>query len=119
MEQLGPIATYIAYAFAFGLVWSHVLNRSTTNWIRMTGYPLVGIIVGEGVWAPYMVAGPEVLSLHAAVAIFSTFAAVVLDIAVERGVFNKQALKLRGIRVNLSVAEEGHASTGFSAKSEA
>ncbi len=114
MEQLGPIATYIAYAFAFGLVWSHVLNRPTTNWMRMTGYPLVGIIIGEGVWAPYMVAGPEVLGLHATVAIFSTFAAVVLDIAVEWGVFKKQALKVRGIRVNLSVAEEGHVRTGVS-----
>ena len=114
MEQLGPIATYIAYAFAFGLVWSHVLNRPTTNWIRMTGYPLMGIIIGEGVWAPYMVAGPEVLGLHATVAIFSTFAAVVLDMAVEWGLFKKQVLKLRGIRVNLSVPEEGHARPGVS-----
>ena len=118
MEQLGPIATYIAFAYAFGLVWSQVLNRPTTNWIRMTGYPLVGIIIGEGLWAQYMVAGPEVLGLHAVVAIFSTFAAVVFDIAVERGVFNKQALKLRGIRVNLSVAEEGHVRTRVSAKSK-
>ena len=114
MEQLGPIATYIAFAYAFGLVWSQVLNRPTTNWIRMTGYPLVGIMIGEGLWAPYMVAGPEVLGVHAAVAIFSTFAAVVLDIAVQWGLFKKQALKLRGIRVNLSVADEGQVRTGVS-----
>ncbi len=83
MEQLAPVVTMVVFAYAFGVVWHHVLERPSTHWLRMVGYPLVGIILGEGLWASYLVAGPEILGIHVVVALFATFTAVSLEAVVE------------------------------------
>jgi len=84
MEQIGALAPMVVFAYAFGMVWYHILKRPTTNWLRIIGYPLMGIALGEGLWANYMVSGPSVLGIHIVVALFATLIAVGLDIAVEK-----------------------------------
>jgi len=87
MVQLTPVIAMVMFAYAFGTVWYRVLGHPPTDLLRMMAYPLIGIILGEGLWVSYFVAGPEVLGIHVVVALFTTFIAVSLDIAVEsRGV---------------------------------
>jgi hypothetical protein len=82
MEQIGELAPMVVFAYAFGLVWSQILRRPRVEWLRMLGYPLVGVILGEGLWASNMVAGPSVLGVHVVVALVATLLAVGLDVAV-------------------------------------
>ncbi|MFQ5872508.1 MAG: hypothetical protein ACE5JL_01710 [Dehalococcoidia bacterium] len=103
MEQLGPIATYVVFAYGFGFVWYHILDRPVTSWLRMPAYPLLGIILGEGLWATYLVSGPAVLGIHVVVALFATFAAVLLDVLVETGPIRKPIRYMMGLRVNVNV----------------
>ena len=107
MEQLGPALTLVV--FAFGMVWYHVLNHPTTNWLRMVGYPLVGIILGEGLWANYLVNGPELLGVHVVVALFTTFVAVSLDIVVQTsgGRFPLRYLQSLPISVSRNRRQDG------------
>ncbi len=83
MEQLAPVAAMVVFAYAFGGVWYQVLGRPSTQWLRMVVYPLLGIILGEGLWASYLASGPEFLGIHVVVALSATFIAVSLDILLE------------------------------------
>ena len=85
MPELGNVAAYLVYGFSFGLVWYHLMGASNRDWLRMIGYPLVGVILGEAVWSTYMVSGPAVMGLHPVVALFSSFIAVYLDMSREAG----------------------------------
>ena len=110
MEQIGELAPMVVFAYAFGLEWYHILRRSQADWLRMLGYPLMGIVLGEGLWASNMVAGPSVLGVHIAVALVATLLAVGLDVAV--GYWQSAA----GFRINISLGEQnGQASDRISA----
>ena len=111
MEQIGELAPMVVFAYAFGLVWHHIFRRQTTNWLRMLGYPLMGIVLGEGFWATNMVAGPSVLGVHIAVALVATLLAVGLDIAVG---YSQSA---GGFHINVRVGEQnGQASDKVAAR---
>ena len=85
MEQLALVAAMVVFAYAFGMVWYHALGRPSTDWLRTMAYPLVGIIIGEGLWANYLPAGPAVSGAHVVVALFASFLAVSLDVILESG----------------------------------
>lgn len=95
MEQLGELATFVVIAYSFGWVWHHALRGIDIHWLQMLPYPLLGLVLGEGFWANYLVAGPEVLGIHIAVALPATLVAVGLKGLVEsvRGA--------RGFRIGL------------------
>lgn len=110
MVQIGELAPMVVFAYSFGLVWYHILRRLPTNWLRMLGYPLMGIVLGEGLWASNLAAGPSVLGVHVAVALVATLLAVGLDIAV--GIWQSAG----GFHINVRVgAQDGQASDRISA----
>ncbi len=83
MEQLAPLAAMVVFAYALGTVWYHVFKRPKQQWLQVMAYPLLGIIVGEGIWVKYFMAGPTFLQVHVAVALVATFVAVVVEHVVE------------------------------------
>lgn len=82
MEQLVLLAMVGVVAFAFGSVAYRIVGHPK-SWVQVMPYPLLAIILGEGVWAPYLAAGPEVLGVHVVVALLAIPLAVGLDILVE------------------------------------
>jgi len=111
MELLGQLAVMVVVAYAFGTAWYHVLGHPSSHWLRMVAYPLVGIIIGEGLWVSYMVAGPELLGVHVVVALFATFLGVSLDIVVK--------LRVVPFRYIENLTINGNKSRGKNAKVEA
>ena len=95
MEQLGPIAAMLVFAYAFGGVWYHVLDHTPSHWLRAVSYPLMGIVLGEGLWASYLPSGPGVLGVHVVIALFATLIMVSLDVMVES---RKMPFSLRHIQ---------------------
>ena len=83
MEQLVPLAMVGVVAFSFGSVAYRISGHQQSSWVQLMPYPLLGTILGEGVWARYMAAGPEVLGVHVVVALLAIPLAVGLDILVE------------------------------------
>ena len=107
MTDLGPVAAMVAFAYAFGSVWYHLLGHPPVSSLRRIGYPLMAIILGEGFWVGTYVAGPEVLGIHVAVASIATFLAVYLDIARgSRGaIFPWQHLRFQRLNGTASVGQ--------------
>ena len=91
MEQLVLLAMVGVVAFAFGSVAYSIFGHPKSNWVQVMPYPLLVTILGEGVWAPYLAAGPEVLGVHVVVALLAIPLAVGLDILVE----SHMGMKLR------------------------
>ena len=83
MVDIGPVAAVLVAAWAFGAFWYHFWGHNHSSLQRTLIFPLVAVLLGEGLWAPYFVAGPEVLGIHIAVSLVTTFAAVYADIALE------------------------------------
>ena len=77
MPGLGFVVFLIAIAYGMGTVWYTLLGRDYDSWMRMAAFPFVGAIVGEDL----VDAGPSFFGLHLYVALVSTLAAVVVDIA--------------------------------------
>ena len=76
MEQFTPLVAMLVLAFAFGSMWYQLFGHTKTHWLKTMAFPLVGVIIGEGIWANYQMAGPEIVGIHPAVAVFSTMLAV-------------------------------------------
>ena len=83
MEQLVTLAMVGVVAFAFGSVAYRIVGQRKANWVQVMPIPLLATILGEGVWAPYLAAGPEFLGVHVVVALLAIPFAVGLDILME------------------------------------
>ena len=85
MPELGFVVYLIAISYGMGALWYTLLGRSETSWTRMTAFPLVGVVIGEALWARYLSEnvgqGLVFFDLHIYVALVSTLAAALVDAA--------------------------------------
>ena len=79
--DFGDVTAYFAFAFALGLLWYRALRRPHSDHLRMIGFPVLGIVFGETVWAANLSAGPEILRVHLLVAVVASLVTVYADIA--------------------------------------
>ena len=103
MEQLVPLAMVGVVAFAFGSVAYRIVGHPKSNWVQVMPIPLLATILGEGVWAPYLAAGPELLGVHVVVALLAIPLAVGLEVVVQshRGLkFSFPGIPSLSIRLN-------------------
>ena len=86
MPELGFAVSLIAVSYVMGVLWYTLLGRDTSSWMRMTAFPLLAIIIGEGIYAQYLASsvgqGLVFLNVHIYVALISTFVGSMADIAV-------------------------------------
>ncbi len=92
MEQLALLAMVGVVAFAFGSVAYNTFGHPKSNWVQVMPYPLLATVVGEGLWAPYLAAGPDVLGVHVVVAL------VVIPLAVGLDILRESHRGLRGLK---------------------
>ena len=63
-----------------------MLGRDTSSWMRMSAFPLLALIIGEGIYAQYLASsvgqGLVFLNVHIYVALIATFVGSMADIAV-------------------------------------
>ena len=64
MDNFTIVVLAIAVAYATGVLWYNLLDRKHDSWMRMAAFPLVGLIVAEGIWGTYNLAGPTFQGLH-------------------------------------------------------
>ena len=85
MPDLGAVAYLIAISYGMGVLWYTILGRNYTTWMRMAAFPLLGLIIGEGVWINHIAANAEqgllFLGVHLYVALAATFVGALVDIA--------------------------------------
>ena len=84
MPDLGFVAMIIALSYGSGVLWYKLLGSGHDGWMRTAAAPFVGVLVGEGVWAPYLLSGPEFGGLHVALALVTTLIAVLADVSILR-----------------------------------
>ena len=84
MPELGFVAFILALSYGSGVMWSKMLGTGSNGWMRTAAAPFVGVLVGEGIWAEYFVSGPEFFGLHIALALVTTFVAVLVDVSLLR-----------------------------------
>ena len=86
MPELGPVAYLIAVSYGMGVLWYTLLGRNYTGWMRMSAFPLLGLIIGEAILSRYLAGsvgrGLVIYGLHLYVALISTFIASMVDIGV-------------------------------------
>ena len=81
MVDLGNVAAFGIFAFAFGTAWYELLRRPQTDKLRLSAISLVGIVVAETMVADGLRGGPTVLGLHPVAALIASGAAVYIDVA--------------------------------------
>lgn len=54
MPELGFVVYLVALSYGMGVLWYTLLGRNFTGWMRMAAFPLVGVVIGEALWARYM-----------------------------------------------------------------
>jgi L-cystine uptake protein TcyP (sodium:dicarboxylate symporter family) len=69
-----------------GVLWYTLLGRNYTGWMRMTAFPLLGLIIGEAIFSRYLSGGVGrglvIYGVHLYVALIATFIAAMVDVAV-------------------------------------
>ena len=84
MPELGAVAYLIAVSYGMGVLWYTLLGRNYTGWMRMTAFPLLGLIVGQAIFSRYLAGGGGLVfyGIHLYVALIATFIASMVDIGV-------------------------------------
>ena len=86
MPELGPVAYLLAVSYGMGVLWYTLLGRNYTGWMRMTAFPLLGLIIGEAIFSRYLSGGVGrglvIYGVHLYVALIATFIASMVDVAV-------------------------------------
>ncbi len=86
MPELGPVAYLLAVSYGMGVLWYTLLGRNYTGWMRMTAFPLLGLIIGEAIFSRYLTGGVGrglvFYGVHLYVALISTFIAATVDLGV-------------------------------------
>ena len=86
MPELGAVAYLIALSYGMGVLWYTLLGRNDTGWMRMTAFPLLGLIIGEAIFTRYLAGGVGrglvIYGIHLYVALIATFMATMVDIGV-------------------------------------
>ena len=86
MPELGFAVSLIAVSYVMGVLWYTLLGRDTSSWMRMSAFPLLALIIGEGIYAQYLASsvgqGLVFLNVHIYVALIATFVGSMADIAV-------------------------------------
>jgi len=84
VPELGFVLYIIAMSYGLGMLWYTLLGRNYMGWMRLGAFPLLGLVIGEGLWAKYLSdnIGPGLvfMGLHLYVALVSTFIAALVDV---------------------------------------
>jgi predicted MFS family arabinose efflux permease len=75
MPELGYVLYLFGLAYAFGQLWSAVIDHRHDHWMRIASFPFLGIVAGEALFPM----GPQFFGVHVLVAFIATLVAVLVD----------------------------------------
>jgi len=84
MPDLGFVVFLVALSYGMGVLWYTLLGRNYTGWMRVAAFPLIGVVIGEALWAKYMtgstLSGLVFWNLNIYPVLMFTFIAALLDV---------------------------------------